>query len=190
MRKIILEEWLSLDGFVADKNDQLDFFTALGKEANKYSDEEQLKFMDGIDTILLGRKTYELFYQFWPTATTDMEVIADRLNETKKIVFSNSIKKAPWGKWPDAEIANGSATDQVRKLKMQNGKDIVLWGSISLAQSLIKENLIDEYHIQLCPTVVGGGRPLFANDIYIKLDLFETRRYETGVVFLKYRPKK
>jgi len=189
MRKVILEEWLSLDGYVADKNDQLDFFTALGKDENKYSDEDQLKFMDGIDTILLGRKTYELFYEFWPNATTDMEAIADRLNETKKIVFSNSLKKAPWGKWPDAEIASGEVTEQVRKLKKLDGKDMVLWGSITLAQSLMKENLIDEYHIQLCPNIIGGGRSLFAKDGNIKLHLDEIRHYETGVVFLRYQLK-
>ena len=97
MRKLILEEWVSLDGYVTDKNGQLNFFTNLTQEQNKYSDQDQLKFLETVDTILLGRKTYELFAAFWPTATTDKEAIADKLNETKKIVFSNTIIKAPWG---------------------------------------------------------------------------------------------
>src|SRR5678816_4115836 len=85
MRKLILEEWMSLDGYVADKNGGLDFFTHLTPQQNKYSDLDQLKFLNEIDTILLGRKTYELFVDFWPDATIDKEVIADKLNEIPKI---------------------------------------------------------------------------------------------------------
>jgi dihydrofolate reductase len=189
MRKLILQEWISLDGHVADKHGQLDFFTALSNDANKYSDHDQLKFMDDIDTILLGRITYHLFVEFWPTATTDMEVIADKLNMTRKLIFSNSLKKAPWGKWPEAEIVRGQASNEIRKLKTEEGKNMVLWGSISLAQSLIKENLIDEYHLQLCPTITGGGRPLFAEGNYMNMNLIELRKYETGMIFLRYQPK-
>jgi len=187
MRKLILEEWVSLDGFAADKNGQLDFFPST--EKNKYSDEDQLKFMEGIDTILLGRITYQLFVDFWPTASTSTEIIADALNSTQKIVFSNTLQQAPWGNWPDAAIINGNAVDAVKKLKQQPGKNMVLWGSISLAQSLIKENLIDEYHIQVCPTITGGGRPMFPDlDNYKNLQLVDIRKYETGVVFMHYEP--
>lgn len=189
MRKLILEEWMSLDGHVADKNGGLDFFTNLTPEENKYSDLDQLKFLETIDAILLGRKTYELFVAFWPDATTDKEVIADKLNETKKIVFSNTIIKAPWGQWTEAEIIGGEAVDAIKNLKLLPGKDMVMWGSISVAQSLMKENLIDEYHIQLCPVLTGGGRKLFPEQLNInQLNLFELRQYNTGTVFLNYKP--
>jgi len=189
MRKLILEEWISLDGYVTDKNGQLDFFTNLTPEQNKYSDADQLKFLETIDTILLGRKTYELFVDFWPDATIDKELIADKLNTIKKIVFSNTLKKAPWGNWPDAEIINENALEAIRKLKLQPGKNMVLWGSISLAQSLMNENLIDEYHLQLCPVLTSGGRKLFTERIKpTKLNLIEVRQYNTGTVFLNYRP--
>jgi dihydrofolate reductase len=187
MRKLILEEWVSLDGYVTDKNGGLDFFTSLTPEQNKYSDLDQLQFLETVDTILLGRKTYELFVEFWPTATTDKEAIADKLNETNKIIFSNTITKAPWGKWKDAEIINEEAASAIKKLKSLPGKDMVMWGSISLAQSLMKQNLIDEYHIQLCPVVTGGGRNLFPQSIdLLKLNLREIRKYNTGTVFLNY----
>ena len=163
MRKLILEEWVSLDGFVTDKNGELDFFTSLTPEQNKDSDADQLRFLETIDTILLGRKTYDLFVDFWPVATADKEVIADKLNETYKIVFSNTITKAPWGQWPEVEIVTGEAIAAIKKFKQMPGKNMVVWGSISLAQSLMKENLIDEYHIQLCPVLTGGGRNLFHN---------------------------
>jgi len=191
MRKLILEEWVSLDGFVTDKNGQLDFFTSLTPEQNKDSDADQLKFLETIDTILLGRKTYDLFVDFWPAATADKEVIADKLNETYKIVFSNTITKAPWGQWPEVEIVTGEATAAIKKFKQTPGKNMVVWGSISLAQSLMKENLIDEYHIQLCPVLTGGGRNLFPQQInFGQLNLLEARQYNTGIVFLNYEPKK
>jgi dihydrofolate reductase len=189
MRKLILEEWISLDGYVADKNGQLDFFTNLTPEQNKYSDSDQLKFLETIDTILLGRKTYELFVDFWPNATTDKEVIADKLNETNKVVFSNTLTKAPWGQWKEAEVISGEAVAAIKKLKLLPGKDMVIWGSISLAQSLMRENLIDEYHIQLCPVLTGGGRNLFPQQMnFAELNLLELRKYNTGTVFLSYTP--
>ena len=187
MRKLIVQEWVTLDGYVTDKNGQLDFFTKLSTEENKYSDADQLKFLETIDTILLGRKTYELFVDFWPTATTDQEPIADKLNKTNKVVFSNTIAKAPWGKWAEAQVLGGEATAAIKKLKSLPGKNIVLWGSISLAQSLMKENLIDEYHIQLCPVVTGGGRQFWTDNTNIEtLKLLEVRQYDTGTVFLSY----
>ena len=185
MRKLIIEEWLSLDGYATDKNGRLDFFPST--EQNKYSDLDQLKFMDGIDTILLGRVTYNLFADFWPTATTETEIIADKLNSIPKIVFSNTLKKAPWGNWPEAAVVEGDAVEKIKGLKEKEGKNMVLWGSISLAQSLIKADLVDEYHIQVCPVITGGGRPLFpALSVYTNLKLVDVKKYDTGVVFLHY----
>jgi dihydrofolate reductase len=189
MRKLILEEWVSLDGFAADREGKLDFFTNLTPEQNTYSDQDQLRFLETIDAILLGRKTYELFVDFWPNATTDQEAIADKLNGTKKLVFSNTLTEAPWGKWPEAEIIRGDAVAAIKELKSQPGKNIVLWGSISVAQSLMKENLVDEYHIQLCPVLTGGGRSLFTGKMNPQnLKLVELRQYDTGTVFLNYQP--
>lgn len=187
MRKLVLEEWLSLDGYAEDKDGQLNFFPTT--EANKYSDIDQLKFLESIDTIILGRKTYQLFAEFWPTATTDKEIIADRLNSIPKIVFSNTLKDAPWGKWPRAQVVPGDAVAEVKKLRQRDGKNMVLWGSISLAQALIKANLIDEYHLQICPTLAGGGRPLFPElENYANLKLAGIRQYDTGVMYLQYEP--
>lgn len=190
MRKLILQEWISLDGFVVDKNGKLDFFTNINHEINKYSEKDQLEFMDEVDTILLGRKTYELFVEFWPTATTDNEIIADKLNGTDKLVFSNTLETAPWGKWPVAQVIKGEATDKIRQLKMKEGKNMVMWGSILLAQSLMTHNLIDEYHLQLCPIIIGGGKPLFTeSNNYKDMKLKELKKYETGLIFLRYEPR-
>jgi dihydrofolate reductase len=188
MRKLILEEWLSLDGYAEDQNGKLDFFPST--EANKFSDQDQLEFLERIDTILLGRKTYELFADFWPNVTTGTEIIADKLNSLDKIVFSKTLQKAPWGQFREAQIIGNDAIEAVKKLKQQDGKDMVLWGSISLAQDLIKADLIDEYHLQVCPTVTGGGKSLFPDlSHYKELELIDVKKYDTGVVFLNYQPK-
>ena len=98
MKRLILEEWISLDGFAVDREGTLDFFPPT--ETDRYSDRDQLEFLDAVDTILLRRRTYELFADYWPTASTDQEIIADRLNSLPKLVFSNSLSDAPWGAWP------------------------------------------------------------------------------------------
>lgn len=187
MRKLIVEEWLSLDGYANDKNGELNFFPS--PEQNRYADEDQLKFLDTIDTMILGRKTYELFVEFWPTASVEKEIIADKLNSLNKIVISGTLQEAPWGQYPDATILSTNIVESIKDLKAQKGKDIVLWGSISLAQTLINEHLVDEYRIQLCPTTTGGGRLLFPGaDSYKNLRLTDLKKYDTGVVFLNYQP--
>ena len=114
MRRLILEEWLSLDGFAVDKDGKLDFFPA--SETDRFSDRDQLEFLDTVDTILLGRRTYELFVDFWPTATTDKEIIADRLNTLPKLVFSNTLREAPWG-----DLAPGASRPRRRRGRDRSG---------------------------------------------------------------------
>jgi dihydrofolate reductase len=189
MGRLILEEWLSLDGFAVDKDGKLDFFPAT--ETDHFSDRDQLKFLDSVDTILLGRRTYELFVQFWPTASTDREIIADRLNSLPKLVFSNTLSQAPWGAWRPAQVVRGDAVTEIRRMKAQDEKHMVLWGSLSLAQDLIAADLIDDYHLQICPTLVGAGRRLFPElEGYARLRRVGVRTYDTGVVFLHYEPQR
>src|SRR5689334_13305033 len=118
-------------GSLPTKNGKTDFFPST--EENKQSDQDQLKFLERIDTILLGRKTYQIFADFWPTPASDAEMLAPRLNELPKVVISNTLEKAPWGPWNNAAVARGDAISAVKELKEQNGKDIVVWGSLSLA---------------------------------------------------------
>ena len=115
MRRLILEEWLSLDGYAVDTEGTLDFFPP--SESDQFSDRDQLGFLESVDTILLGRRTYELFVDFWPTAATDKEIIADRLNSLPKLVFSNTLSEAPWGEWPPARVVHGDAVAEIKRLK-------------------------------------------------------------------------
>jgi dihydrofolate reductase len=188
MRNLILEEWISLDGFISDKNGKLDFFAPMVRDI--YSDARHSKFLESIDLILLGRQTYEQFVQVWPSRTTDTDALANMINRTRKLVFSNTITNAPWGTWPAAEVVSGDAISQLKKLKSLSGKNIIVWGSISLAHAFMKENLIDEYHLHVCPTLTCGGRRLFTEDMNPStLSLIDTKHYYPGTVFIQYQPQ-
>ena len=177
---------MTLDGYcdhtVAIADDEIhDHYTELLKRAG---------------TLIYGRVTYQLMESFWPglvrnpSSDRDLDEFAVAIDKIPKIVFSNTLKDAPWGKWNNAEIIHGDAVIEIKRLKTLPGKHMVMWGSISLAQSLMKENLIDEYHLQFCPVLTGGGRNLFTGEIAQKnLQLLEVRHYNTGTVFLNYKPR-
>lgn len=186
MRKLILQEWITLNGYAADEKGTTSFFEK--PELNERSDDDLYNFMDRIDTILLGANTYKMFVTYWPEAEKEEEIMADRLNATPKIVFSRSLTEAPWGKWESATIVAGDAAEEIKKLKSKPGKDMVLWGSISLAQSLIKANLIDEYQLRICPTFLSSGRALFNDIDNTDLQLVETKQYSSGLLFTRYVP--
>lgn len=187
MRKVILQEFVSLDGRAAGPNDSVDFIPASTKGDRSFG-QGQMALLDTIETILLGRVTYQMFAGYFPLVTEgDDKAFADKLNAIPKIVFSQTLTQAPWGKWDDATIVRRSPTQEVTALKQQSGKDIVIWGSISVAQSLITEGLIDEYRLVVCPVVLGSGRPLFRDKgDALGMTLLETKAHDRGSVLLKY----
>jgi dihydrofolate reductase len=189
MRSLILQEFLSVDGMAAGPGDNVDFIPAASRGDQSFG-QRQGHFLDAIDTILLGRKTYEMFARYWPGVTSgDEKPFADRLNATQKVVFSKTLERAPWGRWEDARVVSSDATREVERLKQQPGKDMVIWGSISLAQSLMKDGLVDEYQLVICPTVIGEGRRLFEDHQALgDLHLVSTRSFDRGTVLLSYAP--
>jgi dihydrofolate reductase len=189
MRKVILQEFVTLDGFAADENGGTDFVPETN-QGDQTLVRDQTKMLETVDTMMLGRKTYEMFAEFWPNVTEgDEKDFADKLNSMHKIVFSNTLETAPWGDWEAARVVNGRAEDEVPRLKEEPGKDIVIWGSLSLAQSLINEGLIDEYRLVTCPIFLGGGRPPFDQVDSLGLKLVEAKPFEQGSVQLKYTPE-
>lgn len=186
MRKVILQEFVTLDGLAAGPNDSVDFVPRSMRGDRSFGS-EQVELMDTIDTILLGRLTYGMFAGYWPNVTAGEEnPFADKLNSKSKIVFSQTLDTAPWGKWGSAVIVRRSAVDEVAELKQRPGKDMLIWGSISLAQALLKRQLIDEYRPVLCPLVVGSGRPLFDDKIAIDMKLLNAKVLDLGAISLKY----
>lgn len=189
MRKVILQEFISLDGLAAGPKDNVDLVPA-STQGDKRFGQQQVKLMNSVDTILLGRVTYEMFAGYWPKITKGKEkAFADKLNSIPKIVFSKTLDDAPWGDWEEAQVVKTPAIKEIAKLKRQSGKNMVIWGSISLAQAVIKEGLIDEYRLVMCPVVLGSGKPLFLDKVdSFGLKLIEAKPFDLGAVQLKYKP--
>jgi dihydrofolate reductase len=189
MRNVILQEFISLDGLAAGENNSVDFVPASTKGDQAFG-REQMALMQTIDAILLGRVTYQMFAGYWPNVTEgDEKPFADRINATPKIVFSKTLDRAPWGTWDNAKIVRDDAAQQVARLKEQSGKDLIIWGSISVAQSLIKRGLIDQYRLVYCPVVLGAGRPLFPDHVDpFRLKLSNARTFDRGSVLVTYAP--
>jgi dihydrofolate reductase len=152
-----------------------------GEDQQRYKAEE----LSEAAAILLGRVTYEIFAAFWPTAPKD-EGFADRMNALPKYVVSKSLRTAGW---QNATIIKGNPAERIAELKQQSGGDILLFGSADLLNSLIKDDLIDEYRLMVFPVVLGSGKRLFrdARDI-LNLELVDTRTFASGVTVLTYRP--
>jgi dihydrofolate reductase len=188
---VIVSNLMSLDGFVAGPKGELDWFVyegfVKGTEFGQYARE----VISAVDAILLGRLTYEEFVSYWPNATNDDPVITERMNNLPKIVFSRTLDKVGWGNWNNARLVKENATDEVRKMKAQPGKDLVIYGSGSLVSSLMKEGLIDEFQFFIQPVVLGKGKPEFQNlDQRYWMKLVKVTPLKSGAVALYYEPVK
>src|SRR5512145_577520 len=191
MRKVVVQQFVTLDGFAAGPNGELDFVTETAAAADPTSGpfvEKQLAFIESLDTILLGAVTYRMFAAYWPEQTTETQAIADALNATPKVVFSSTLESAPWGSWEPARVVAGRAAEEVRRLKAEPGNDMVVWGGLTLCDSLIREGLVDEYRLQVCPLVLGRGKRLFGNGLATQvLTRLEASTYG-DMVAVRYAP--
>ena len=181
MRKLLVKEWMTLDGvFDADNMDQWWF---------PYdSAERQKHIMDGYsgcDVYLLGRRTYELLWPYWSTQANDNGV-GRMLNTMKKYVVSSTLKEAPW---KESTIIRGNILEEITKLKQQPGKDILVDGSATLVQSLMETDLIDEYRLLVVPIIVGSGRRIFTEGLPItRLKIVKNETLSSGIIDLTYQP--
>ncbi len=138
------------------------------------------------DAYLLGRKTYQIWAAFWPTATGDEE-LAERVNTIPKFVVSNTLTTADW---TNSTLIAGDVVGQVRNLKEQPGGDLVVYGSPDLVDLLLEHDLVDEYRLLIYPTILGSGKHMFRDGIDTHhLQLVGTRTFSSGVVLLTYQPQ-
>ena len=139
-------------------------------------------------TILFGRVTYEGMASYWPTpeAIAADPAVAEQMNGLPKLVFSRTLTRADW---TNSRLAEGDAAAEVRRLKDQPGKDLIILASSNLAASLAEAGLIDEYRIMVNPVLLGRGTPLFARfGRDIRLTLRSARAFTNGNVLLTYTP--
>jgi dihydrofolate reductase len=191
MRRLIVSNLMSLDGFVSGPNGELDWFVKEGFPMNTEFGEYCRELIKSVGTILLGRRTYEEFVSYWPDATDNEPVLTERMNNVPKVVFSRTLTAVSWGKWGNIRLVRENASEEVAKLKQEPGKDLVIYGSATLVSTLMKAGLIDEYQIFLQPVVLGTGRPEFRdlNERY-ELELMEAKQFKSGAVALFYKPAK
>jgi dihydrofolate reductase len=190
MRKIIALIHLSLDGFAAGPNDELDWIS-YDEELEQYAH----SMHDLTDAVIWGRRTYEGMAGYWLTVpgnpgSTPAELEhAHFLDNATKIVVSRTLDRIDWNNTKNTVLIKDNIAEQINKIKQQSGKDIWFLGSTNLAQTFMQLDLIDEYRININPTVLGSGKPLFANvNRNIPLKLLESKTFKSGVVALRYEP--
>ena len=186
MRKVILQEFVSLDGFAAGPNESVDFVPASTSD-DPSLERHQLQLARTVDLILLGRVTYQMFVEYWPGKTRDEDPAADIMNHTPTVVFSKTLNRAPWGKYVDATIVKDDPAATVTRLRQEPGQDMVVWGSLTVARALLKAGLVDRCELVICPVVLGKGTPLFHETVKeFKPSLKATTAFDRGAVALSY----
>lgn len=185
MGQIAVEQIVSVDGFAAALDGDISYFQAAGDFAE--TEPEQIRFLDGVDAIVLGRKTYEMFASYWPTADPAKERIAERINGLPKHVFTSTLAAAPWGSFAPATVERGEAVGGIKALQGRYRGDIIIWGSLTLAESLFRAGVVDRLRLRVVPVLVGAGRSL-APTIggHRVLQLEHAQSYPRGHVALSY----
>jgi dihydrofolate reductase len=195
MRRIVTFSWLTADGYFAGLDGSLQWVVPDDEQARAAA-ESIARF----DTVLFGRRTYELFEGFWRHALDDSttvpdphrpgkrsrehRVIAIALNEMTKLVFSRTLKDVTWR---NSRLRHELDPRAIEAMKKQSGKDMIVFGSGSVVSQLTQHGLIDEYELVVCPVFIGSGRRLLDGvSKSVSLSLLEARRYPSGDVMLRY----
>jgi dihydrofolate reductase len=183
MRKVIFQMLISLDGYFEGPNREIDWHN-VDNEFNDYA----IDFLKSVDTLLFGRITYELMAAHWTTheALSNDPIVAERMNNLEKIVFSRTLKKADWS---NTTLIKKDIAETVEALKQKQGKHIAIFGSSDLALALLPSGLIDELSILVNPVILGQGKTLFRGfDTRLNLTLLRTKIFRSGNVLLCYEP--
>lgn len=190
MRKIVSMIHLSLDGLASGPNDELDWIS-YDSDLEAYAH----SMHDRMDAVIWGRNTYEGMKYFLtvpgnPESGEGERNHAQFLEDSTKIVVSRTLDKIEWNNNTNTVLIKDNIAEQINAIKAQPGKDIWLLGSTTLFQEFVRLDLIDEYRININPTVLGKGKPLFANiDRKLNLKLTESNTLKSGVVLLVYKRK-
>lgn len=188
MRKLKLQMQLSVDGFVAGPNSEMDWMT--------WNWDDDIKgyvqsLTAPVDTIIMGRKLAEGFIPHWAALADNpatKDAFSEKMVNTPKVVFSKTLNGSPWN---NTVIATGDITGEVKTLKNKPGSDIIVYGGSSFVGALIKHNLIDEYHLFVNPAAIGKGLPIFNGvDSRLNLQLDHAQKFDCGVAVLCYKPAK
>ena len=168
---------VSLDGYIESRNPD-EYWHNWNDEMNVY----MMDFFKTVDTFIYGRISYEAMVAYWPQLTDEFAQI---MNQTSKLVFSRTLKGVEW----NSRLIKENAVDEIKRLKREHGKDMVLFAGADLAETFIKNDLIDEFRIIFNPVVLGGGKPLFKNiNAPLRLELTATNTFNCGNILQIYKP--
>lgn len=186
MAKLIIEQIISADGYTEDREGRIEFFENERSINDAYDD--QIKLLEHVRAIVFGRRTFELFEAYWAEMDPAKEPVAAPINAIPKYVISNTLTSATWGKKGDtARILSGDGVDAVRRLKEEVSGDLIVWGSLTLADSLLKGGVADVLRLRLVPKLIGAGRPVAPPDIGERtLTLNSVQSYKDGFVVIEY----
>jgi dihydrofolate reductase len=193
MRKVMVNEWITLDGVVQSPTgpgeDPSGGFQHGGWHAPHMGDatfrEWVVESVAAAGGYLFGRRTYEIFAAHWPGASPEEQVLAEPLNTRPKYVASTTLSE-PLA-WHNSTLLRGDAAGAVAALKREAGGDLLLVGSTELAQTLLAHGLVDELRLMIDPVVVGGGKRLFRDDGALRqLRLVHSRPTPTGAIIATY----
>jgi dihydrofolate reductase len=192
MRKVIVNEWMSLDGVVqapgAPDEDTTGGFEHGGWHLRYFADMSQKWVVENLAEaggFLLGRRTYEILGAYWPTAPQEQQPVAQPLNTKPKYVASTTLSEPL--EWQNSMVLQADVPEAVAALKQEDGKDLHVIGSPRLVQTLIEHDLVDEFRLMIDPVVVGGGKRVFPNDGALRpLRLVESQVTSTGAILATY----
>jgi dihydrofolate reductase len=194
MRKVIVNEFMSLDGVVqapggADE-DTSGGFAHGGWSMRYFDDLAQKRVVESIveaGGFLLGRRTYEIFAAYWPNAADEQQVMAEPLNTKPKYVASTTLTEPL--EWQNSTVLQGDVADAVAALKREDGADLHVIGSTELVQMLVEHGLADEFRLMVDPVVLGGGKRIFREDGSLRpLRLVDSEVTTTGAILATYAP--
>lgn len=183
MRKVIMFNMITLDGFFEGPNGEIDWHK-VDEEFNEFS----IQQTGSAGGLIFGRKTYQLMESYWPTpeAAADDPQVTEIMNSIPKFVFSRTLEGV---EWKNTRLLKGDAAAEVEKLKGEPGGDLFIFGSADLSVTLFQHALIDEIRVIVNPVVIGSGRSLFEELAgKLELELLKTRAFRSGNVLLCYRP--
>jgi dihydrofolate reductase len=194
MRKVIVNEWMSLDGVVqapgAADEDTTGGFEHGGWHLRYFDDLSRrwvAENLTGAGGFLLGRRTYENFAAHWPKASEEEQALAQPLNTLPKYVASTTL--ADPLVWQNSRVLQGDLATAVVALKQEKGNDLHVIGSTELVHTLIEHDLVDEFRVMIDPLVVGGGKRIFRSDgVSRPLRLVESQVTTTGAIIVTYVP--
>jgi dihydrofolate reductase len=194
MRKVIVNEWMTLDGVVqapgAADEDTTDGFEHGGWHLRYFDDISRkwmIEYLTEAGGFLLGRRTYEGFAAHWPNAPEEEQAIAQPLNTLPKYVASTTLTEPLV--WQNSTLLQRDVAEAVAALKQEDGNDLQVIGSLTLVQTLIEHALVDEFRVMIDPLVVGGGKRIFRDDgVRRPLRLVDSQVTTTGAILATYAP--